>query len=129
MSLIATLHLNVKALPALPRLLQIYRQIRRSPSAIAKDRENNSNANYEIYEHECVLLVRLGSARALQIRPDPDTVQVQFRIVPIAKAMDIEESSLPWCAADALHLSAWGGFPDKTVASIQTRTALATEFR
>jgi hypothetical protein len=60
----------------------------------------------EVAEREGVLLVRLGGCSAMQVRVEPDRDNVTFRIVPIAKATQIQ-SDAPWQIASESQLGAW----------------------
>ena len=60
----------------------------------------------EVAEREGILLVRLGGCSAMQVRLEPDRDNVTFRIVPIAKATQIQ-SDTPWQIASESQLRAW----------------------
>jgi hypothetical protein len=60
----------------------------------------------EVAEREGVLLVRLGGCSAMQVRLEPDRDNVTFRIVPIAKATQIQ-SDAPWQIASESQLRSW----------------------
>jgi len=60
----------------------------------------------EVSEHEGVLLVRLGRGSAMQIRYEEDGARVLFRIVPIAKASQLDGDA-PWRAASLAQVQAW----------------------
>lgn len=60
----------------------------------------------EVSEHEGVLLVRLGRGSAMQVRVEPDGAGALFRIVPIAKARQLDGDAA-WHAASEAQLRAW----------------------
>jgi hypothetical protein len=60
----------------------------------------------EVSEYEGVLLVRLGRGSAMQVRMGSERPTVLFRVVPIAKATQLESDS-PWQVASDSQLRAW----------------------
>jgi hypothetical protein len=60
----------------------------------------------EVTERDGVLLVRLGRGSAMQVRLEPRRASVSFRIVPIAKATQLE-GDLPWELASDDQLRGW----------------------
>jgi hypothetical protein len=60
----------------------------------------------EVSEHEGVLLVRLGRGSAMQVRFESDGARALFRIVPIARARELNGEA-PWYAASEAQLQAW----------------------
>jgi len=51
--------------------------------------------NQEVSEYEGALLVRLGRGSAMQMRLEPDSGRVSFRIVPIANVTQLNGDA-PW---------------------------------
>jgi hypothetical protein len=60
----------------------------------------------EVSEQSGVLLVRLGGGSAMQVRPQPDGASVLIRIVPIAKATQLEGDA-SWEVASDSWLQKW----------------------
>jgi hypothetical protein len=60
----------------------------------------------EVSEQAGVLLVRLGGGSAMQVRPQPDGASVLIRIVPIAKATQLEGDAI-WQLASDSWLRTW----------------------
>ncbi|MGA2882518.1 MAG: hypothetical protein ABSG13_26490 [Bryobacteraceae bacterium] len=60
----------------------------------------------EVSELDGILLVRLGGCSAMQVRLEPDGDSVLIRIVPLAKAMNLQGDS-PWQPVHDSQLHAW----------------------
>ncbi len=60
----------------------------------------------EVSEYHGMLLVRLGAGSAMQVRLQPDGASVLTRIVPLAKATQLEGDSM-WQAASEAQLRGW----------------------
>jgi hypothetical protein len=60
----------------------------------------------EVSEREGTLLVRLGRGAAMQVRLNRDPACVLLRVVPIAKATQLEGDS-PWQLASDEQLRGW----------------------
>jgi len=67
----------------------------------------------EVSEYKGALLVRLGRGCAMQMRVRPNPTGVSFRIVPMSKAMQLEDDS-PWQDASDSQLRAWMN-PDSAI--------------
>ena len=60
----------------------------------------------EVSEYAGILLVRVGGGSAMQVRVQPDGAGVFTRVVPLAKATQLEGDST-WQAASEAQLRAW----------------------
>jgi hypothetical protein len=60
----------------------------------------------EVSELDGILLVRLGGCSAMQVRLEPDHESVVIRIVPMARATDLQGVA-PWQIATDVQLKSW----------------------
>lgn len=60
----------------------------------------------EVSELDGILLVRLGGCSAMQVRLEPDRDRVFMRIVPLAKATNLQGDCL-WQPVNDVQLRAW----------------------
>jgi len=81
-------------------------QLERVFGFLAPRHNNEPPKINEVWEHDGVLLVRLGRGSAMQVRIQPDRSGVLFRIVPIAKAT-LVKGDVPWQVASESQLLAW----------------------
>ncbi len=86
-------------------LFQSFRPQRQNPP-ISFEIPLKQEVTNEVAEREGILLVRLGGCSAMQVRLEPDRDNVTFRIVPMAKATQIQ-SDTPWQIASESQLRAW----------------------
>jgi hypothetical protein len=60
----------------------------------------------EVSELDGILLVRLGGCSTMQVRLEPDRESVVIRIVPMARATDLQGVA-PWQIATNVQLQSW----------------------
>jgi hypothetical protein len=94
--------------PQLAKLLKLLKKQSHTPAKAKSsfDIPFKQEVTNEVSELDGILLVRLGGCSAMQVRLQPDHESVVIRIVPMARATNLQGVA-PWHIATDVQLQSW----------------------